>query len=131
VENLEKKLATMHDLKSGSYVLIDGIPCRVLTVTKSKAGKHGSAKIRIEASGLIDERRRSLLGTSDTRVEVPIIQKRNAQVISISGDKANVMDLESYETFEIDIADEFKAKLQEGSTILYWDIGVKMIKGIK
>jgi len=128
---LEKKLATMHDLKNGSYVLIDGIPCRVVNMTKSKAGKHGAAKMRVEAIGLIDDKRRSILGTTDGRVEVPIILKKNAQVISISGEKANVMDLESYETFEMDIPKEFKGKLQEGSNVLYWDLGVKIIKGLK
>ena len=65
---MEKKLATMGDLKQGSYVLIDGIPCRVVTVTKSKPGKHGAAKIRIEAIGLVDERRRSIVQSSDEPV---------------------------------------------------------------
>ena len=128
---MEKKLATMGDLKTGSYVLIDGIPCKVVSVSKSKPGKHGAAKIRIEATGLIDERRRSIVQSSDGRVDVPIIEKKNAQVISIAEDKANVMDIESYETFEMEIPDEFKGKMHEGSTVLYWDMGVKIIKGIK
>ena len=31
-------------LKAGSYVIIDGEPCRIVEMTKSKPGKHGSAK---------------------------------------------------------------------------------------
>lgn len=128
---METKVATLSDLKIGSSVLIEGVPCRVVSVSKSKPGKHGSAKIRLEAVGFSDNRRRSIVSSSDARVEIPIIDKRNAQVISVSGDKATVMDLESYETLELDIPEEFKDKVVDGANILYWDIGVKMIKGIK
>ena len=128
---MDKKIATMNELKVGSFVLIDGVPCKVVSSTHSKPGKHGAPKIRIEASGLVDGRRRSVVSSADSRVEVPIISKKNAQVISVSGDKANVMDMESYETFEIDIPEEFKGSVVEGGVVLYWDVGVKMIKGVK
>lgn len=128
---METKYSALNELKIGSFILIDNIPCRVVSMTKSKPGKHGAAKIRLEAIGLIDDRRRSIVNSSDARVEVPIIEKRNAQIISVTGDKANAMDLESYETFDIDIPAEFKDKIAEGTTVLYWDVGVKQIKGIK
>lgn len=128
---MDKKIVSMNDLKKGSYVLIDDVPCKVVSTTHSKPGKHGAPKVRVEASGLLDGKRRSIVNSADSRVEVPIIEKRNAQVISVSGEKANVMDLESYETFEIDIPEEFKEKIKEGATVLYWDLGVKLIKGVK
>ena len=128
---MEKKFSTLNELKIGSFVLIDDIPCKVVSTIHSKPGKHGAPKIRLEATGLVDGRRRSIVSSADSRVEVPIIEKRNAQVISISGDKANVMDLESFETFDIDIPEEYKDKIHEGSTVLYWDVGVKLMKGVK
>ncbi|MCD6547480.1 MAG: translation initiation factor IF-5A [Nanoarchaeota archaeon] len=128
---MEKKYATLNELKVGSFVLIDDVPCKVVSTIHSKPGKHGAPKIRLEAIGLVDGRRRTIVQPADARVEVPIIEKRNAQVISISGNKANVMDLETYETFDIDIPEEFKDKVQEGSVILYWDVGVKLMKGVK
>jgi translation initiation factor 5A len=128
---METKFTTLIELKEGSFVMIDGIPCKVASVTKSKPGKHGAAKIRLEALGLADNRRRSIVSSTADRVEVPIIDKRNAQVISISGNKANVMDTESYETFEIDIPEDLKDKVIEGATVMYWDVGVKQIKGVK
>jgi translation initiation factor 5A len=67
----------------------------------------------------------------DARVDIPISDKRNAQVISVSENKANCMDLETYEMFEIEIPEEFRGKVAENSTILYWDIGIKLMKGIK
>ena len=111
--------------------MIDNIPCKVVSSVHSKPGKHGAPKIRLEATGLVDGRRRSIVSSADSRVEVPIIKKSNAQVISINGDSANVMDLETYETFDIKIPEEFKDKIHEGITILYWDVGVKLMKGLK
>lgn len=128
---MEKKWSSLNELKIGSFVLIDNVPCKVVSTVHSKPGKHGAPKIRLEAIGLVDGRRRSIVSGADSRAEVPIIEKRNAQVISIAGDKATVMDTESFETFEMDIAEEFKEKLQEGMTVLYWDVGVKMMKSIK
>ncbi len=128
---MEKIYSSLNKLKIGSFVLIDDIPCKVVSSVHSKPGKHGAPKIRLEAIGLVDGRRRSIVSSADSRVEVPIIKKSNAQVISINGDNANVMDLETYETFDIKIPEEFKDKIHEGTTILYWDIGVKLIKGLK
>ena len=128
---MEKRHATLNELKVGSFVLIDDVPCKVVSTTHSKPGKHGAPKVRLEAIGIVDGRRRSIVQSADARVEVPIIEKKNAQVISVSGDKANVMDLESYETFEIDIPEELKDKVVEGATIMYWDVGVKLMKAVK
>ena len=128
---MEKKYSTMNELKKGSFIIIDGDVCRVVSTTHSKPGKHGAPKVRLEATGVLDGKRRSMVSSADSRAEVPIIDKRNAQVISISGEKASVMDLENYETFDIDIPEEYKGKVMEGASIIYWDIGAKLIKGVK
>ncbi len=119
-------------LKPGRYVIIDGEPCKVLSVTTSVAGKHGSAKARLEAIGIFDGRRRSIVKPADEEVEVPIIEKRNAQVIAVMGDQAQIMDLETYEVFEVNIPEEMKEKIKEGVEVIYWDIvGRKMLFQIK
>ncbi len=128
---MEKRITTASSLKEGSFVMIEGVPCKVVSIQTSKPGKHGSAKARIEGVGIVDGRRRVLIVPSHARVEVPIIEKRNAQIISISGEMASAMDTESYETFDIEIPEEFKGKVKEGDVILYWDVmGVKLMKGI-
>ncbi len=69
---------------------------------------------------------------ASAKVDVPIIDKKNAQVLSIQGDMANVMDMESYETFDIKIPEELKGQIVEGSQVLYWIIlGEKIIKQVK
>ena len=128
---MEKKVSNVKDLKDGSYIFVEDTPCKVVSITHSKPGKHGSAKARIDAMGLVDGRRRSIILSADSRIDVPIIEKRDAQVVSISGGKASCMDLQSYEIFEVDIPEEFRGKLSEGMQISYWDVGFKMIKGIK
>ena len=121
------KTAEMKDCKPGSYIMIDGEPCKVLSLTKSKPGKHGSAKARIEAMGIFDNKKRSLLGPASSEVEVPIIEKRKGQVISVSGDIVQLMDLQTYETFETIIPDEFKGKLNPGMEVLYWKFEQKIL----
>ena len=107
--------------------MIDDEPCKVSKITLSKPGKHGSTKARVDASGLFDNRRRSLLKPADASVTVPIIEKNKAQVISVSGDFVQLMNLEDYSTFEANIPSEFKGKLQSGQEVGYWKIGNKVL----
>src|SRR5437870_10462850 len=73
------------ELKIGQYVIIDGEPCRIVEFEKSKPGKHGSAKARVVAMSVFTGQKKSLISPVDSRVEVPMIDKRTGQIISISG----------------------------------------------
>jgi len=119
-------------LKDGSYIVIDGTACRVATTDTSKSGKHGHAKVRIVAIGLLDNKKREIVLPAHDNVEVPLIEKKSAQVLSVSGDTANVMDDETYETFDLKIPEELKATVVSGCKILYWTIlGEKVMKQLK
>lgn len=119
-------------LKSGRYVLFDGIACVVKSVQVSKTGKHGHAKARIEAVGLIDGRKIIKVMPGHDSVDVPIIEKKIAQVLSIQGDKATVMDMENYETFEMAIPEDLKESVKEGSQVMYWTVlDDKIMKQVK
>lgn len=118
----EKKISGMHELKVGGYVIIEGVACRVSNIQISKPGKHGHSKIRVEAIGLIDEKKKIIVRPGSDNIEVPIIEKRVAQVLSVSGDMANVMDAESFETFDLKIPEELKGTVVDGVKILYWVI---------
>jgi len=39
--------AELGSAKEGSNIVIDGEPCRVVGIEKSKTGKHGSATVRV------------------------------------------------------------------------------------
>lgn len=128
----ETKIASAGSLREGSFILIDGVACKVVELQTSKSGKHGHAKVRILAIGLLDGRKRDIVMPAHDNVEVPIIDKRTAQVLSVSGDTANVMDTESFETFDMAIPEELKGKVSEGCQVLYWIItGQKIMKQLK
>lgn len=128
----ETKQTTAGAIKQGNYLLINNAPCIVKSIQISKTGKHGHAKCRIEAEGMIDGQKRVEIYPSHDKVFVPIVEKKNATVLSISNEVATVMDSESFETFEIKIPEEFKGKVSEGGKISYWIImDEKVIKDIK
>ena len=107
-------------LQPGRYVTIDDEPCKVLGVTTSVSGKHGEAKARLEVVGLFDNKRRSIVKPADAEMDIPIIEKKTGQVIAISGNNAQIMDMADYEIFDIPIPEELKEKIVQGKEILYW-----------
>ena len=111
-------------LRVGGYMIIDGEPCHILDITKSKPGKHGSAKARITAIGVFDGVKRSFVKPVDLGAEVPIIDKRMGQVFAINPNGVQIMDLETYEYLDAPFPDdaELKAKLSAGTEIEYWKI---------
>lgn len=114
-----KEMAEVRELKVNRYIIIDDEPCKIVSITTSKPGKHGDAKARIEAIGVFDNQKRSVVYPVKHKVQIPIINKRTAQVISISGDTAQLMDMETYETFEMEIPEEFRDKIKVGEEIQY------------
>lgn len=125
------KLMNAHDLKDGNFIIVDGVSCTVRSVEISKTGKHGASKCRIEAIGLIDDKKRVLIKPGDERMEVPMVEKRRGQVLNLLGEKASIMDVENYETMEVIISPEVKDTIKEGCQVEYWDIeGIKIIKRV-
>ena len=128
-ETVPKSVAT---LSKGNYVVIDGVASIVSDTSTSRPGKHGHAKVRLVAVGMIDGKKREIVMPGHDNIDVPIIEKKTAQVLSIVGDNANVMDSESFETFDLKVPEELKDTCKEGSNILYWVIlNDKVMKQVK
>jgi len=123
------KIINATEAKVGTNILIDNEPFTVKKIDISKTGKHGHSKCRIEVAGVIDDNRKKVFVIpGHDRLEVPMIEKRKAQVLSI-GDKISVMDLENFETFDIECSEEIKNELNESSNVEYWIVeGNKIIK---
>ena len=110
-------------LKVGSYIVIDGEACRIVSYDHSKPGKHGSAKARVAAMGVFDGSRHSLVAPVSANVEVPLIDKRSGQLISVAGQVMQIMDLETFEVFETSaVEDEIRDKLNQGGEVEYWKV---------
>ena len=126
---MDRKLVHATSLKVGGFVVFDDKACKVTSIEVSKTGKHGHAKARIAAVCVTDGSKIIKMFPGHDRVDVPIIEKETAQVLSIAGTKANVMDMKSYETFDLDIPDDIKDQLNEGDQINYWIIlGQKVMR---
>ena len=123
------KPTELGSLKIGSYILLPvsdqptGDPCRITEFDTSKPGKHGAAKARIVGVGVFDGQKRPHVGPVSMQVHVPLIDKRAGQIISITGSNFQLMDSESFETFDADLVDEeIEGKLQQGQDIEYWKV---------
>jgi translation initiation factor 5A len=115
-----KEIAEVRELKVGRYVLIDDEPCKIMSISMSKPGKHGEAKGRIEAIGIFDQKKRSVVHPVTHKVGVPMIDKRSAQVVALTGkNTVQLMDLETYEIFDLPIPEELQGQLEPGKEILY------------
>ena len=111
---------------------MDDAACKITDIQVSRPGKHGHAKARITAVGLLDDKKRVIVMPGHDMVDTPIIGKKTAQVLSISGDTANVMEVETFETFDLKIPSELKSEIVEGVNVLYWqDLTEKVMKQIK
>ena len=119
------------EAKPGTYIIVDNAPCVVRSIDISKTGKHGSSKARIEAIGVIDDKKRVVVKPGHEKFAVPLIEKKKGQVLSIDGDKANLMDIESFETLVVAIPSELKETIKEGIQVEYWNVEEqKMIKRV-
>jgi len=116
--------ANVGSLRVGGYIIIDNEPCRIVDLTKSKPGKHGSAKARIVAIGVFDGVKRTLVKPVDAQIDVPIIDKRSGQVIAVLPSSIQIMDLETYEIFDAPLPEDEKmrSKINTGTEVEYWRI---------
>lgn len=129
---MEKRQSEVKDLKPGSFVLIDDVPCKVDSVQISKPGKHGSAKARLAASGVFDNQKRIIVKPGGAKIDIPIIEKKSMQVIALLGENAQLMDLVDFTTTEVPIPAELLGQLTEGEEVLVWKFGnYIMLKGKK
>jgi len=113
------EMKEIRELKVGRYVNIDESPCKIISISTSKPGKHGSAKASIDAADIFTGAKRSINAPVSTKVQVPQIDKRKGQVISIQGSEVQIMDLETFETFSMAINDDHESPIIEGGEIMY------------
>jgi translation initiation factor 5A len=111
-------------LRVGSYIIIDNEPCKIVSYSKSKPGKHGAAKARIVAISVFDESKKTIVKPVSAQVDVPLIEKNTGQVIALLPSTVQLMDLETYGMLEAPYPEdeELKSKLASGVEVEYWQI---------
>ena len=129
---MSKKVVEVKTLKVGKYVILDSEASKIVNIQTSSPGKHGAAKARIDALGIFDNQKRNIVKPVDAKIEVPMIDKRTAQVLALMASDVQLMDLETYETFEVPIPDEMRNNLIEGAEVAYIvALGKKKLMKIK
>jgi translation initiation factor 5A len=129
-------------IKEGRYIIEpnSGEVCVVSNIDKSKPGKHGASKARMTCIGLFDGKKREFVSSVDKRVNVPLIDKKYAQITNIEGDLIQLMDNESYEYFEVNfptdeaLATKIKENFEAGRSfdVEYWIVmDRKLLKAVR
>jgi len=118
----QTEIREIRTLKVGRYIVIDDEPCKLVEYVTSKPGKHGEAKARMVAIGLFDKQKRSLVHPVKHKVHVPLVDRRKAQILANMGSEVQMMDLETFDTFNIplrDIPDKFHENMKPGNEIVF------------
>ncbi|MFQ5980719.1 MAG: translation initiation factor IF-5A [Candidatus Heimdallarchaeota archaeon] len=119
-------------IKLGRYVIHpdDNEVYKVISVDHSKPGKHGSAKARMVLQNAFTGSKKQFISPVDKRINIPVIDKRMAQVTNVTGDSIALMDNETYDTFEasLPIEEALRKKLLslfeagKGIEVEYWEV---------
>jgi translation initiation factor 5A len=119
---MARQQSQVRELDEGSYVMIDEAACEITGYSTAKPGKHGSAKARVEGRGVFDEKKRNFTQPVDAKIWVPIIERKQGQVVSVeSASVAQVMDLETYQTLTISVPDEVSLSAEDEIEYLEMD----------
>ena len=124
-------------MKEGSYIIIDDEPCKVVSREHFKPGKHGSAKVRLVAISLFTGAKKSYVSPAESRVDIPMIDKRSGQVTTMMDNTVQIMDLQTFEVLETakpgaDELAELNGTLAPGVEVEYWSmLGRNRIMRIK
>lgn len=115
------KYIAVNSVKEGNLIEIEGLACKVASIEKSKPGKHGAAKVRFVAVDVFTDKKCNLLCSGGDEVKSPVIHRGNAQVVASIGNKYQLMDLSTYETFESPgpLEAETKSKITNGCEVEY------------
>ena len=119
------------EMRIGTFIMIEGTAYQVKKMDVSKTGKHGHAKVRFEAVSIMSGKKKVAVVPGHDKFEVPMIEKREAQVLSVSNGNVSLMDSESFENFELPVPEEFASEISDGKKIEYWIVeGEKVIRRV-
>jgi len=119
------------EMRVGTFLMLDSVAHQVKKMDISKTGKHGHAKVRYEAVNIVSGKKKVQVVPGHDKFEVPMINKRPAQVLSVVGDNASVMDSENFENFDLVVPDDLSGTVTDGVTVEYWNVeGDKILKRV-
>lgn len=83
-------------LKVGRFCVVDEEAYKILSISKSKPGKHGSAKARLSLESIFTGKKISHVGTVTDSINVPMIEKGTAMVTHIDNGEVHAMNMRDH-----------------------------------
>jgi translation initiation factor 5A len=109
------------DLEKGKFFIYKGEVLQVMRKSLVNVGTHSHTKLVITASDLNGKKIRELVMGHNDRVEMIEVMKKKGTVLSIIGEKLQIMDSHSYETLDASCDKDLFSTLHEGDEITYVD----------
>jgi len=110
-------------LRIGDYVMIQEFPCRIIEMSISKTGKHGSAKINLTGIDIFNGNKHKTIEKSTSNVDVPNVTKMEYQLIDITRDNflslmdANGVLKEDIKLVEGELCENIRNEFDDGKEL--------------
>jgi len=106
-------------LKVGRFCVVDDQAYKILSISTSKPGKHGSAKARLELVSLFSSKKISHVGTVTDKIHVPMIEKGTAVVTHMEGDEVHAMNMRDHSMMILPMEPELN--IEAGKEIMWME----------
>ena len=106
-------------LKVGRYCCVDDKAYKINSISKSKPGKHGSAKARLELVDIFTGQKISHVGSVTDSINVPLIEKGTAMVTHIEGAEVHAMNMRDHSMVILPMEDEME--IDAGKEIMWME----------
>ena len=106
-------------LKVGRFCVVDEEAYKILSISKSKPGKHGSAKARLELESIFTKKKISHVGTVTDSINVPMIEKGTAMVTHMEGAEVHAMNMRDHSMMILPM--EESLNIEAGKEIMWME----------
>ena len=106
-------------LKVGRFCVVEDEAYKILSISKSKPGKHGSAKARLELVNIFSDKKISHVGTVTDTINVPMIEKGTAMVTHIEGSEVHAMNMRDHSMMILPMEPE--TNIEAGKEIMWME----------
>lgn len=112
-------------IKKGEYMMIKGKPCKVLSISVSKTGKHGHAKCNFVATDIFTGKKLEDMIPSTHGTTVPIVNRSDWEITNIEDGELTLMNEAGVEKTDLNLP-TFPETMASDITEA-WDDGANVI----
>jgi translation initiation factor 5A len=113
-------MATAEDLKKGECIIINNGIYKITRKEVVAVGTHSHSKTKIYVVPIEGGGEKNYIYNHQDKVEIPEIENRVGQIISIGENSLQVMDTKTYETLEVLSNQEILDKAEEGKILFFF-----------